>query len=124
MQNGRLQTEIQQTETHPILAVTGEIDIYTAPQFSQAVVRLISDGTLHVVVDMSGVTYMDSSGFSSLLSATKQLRPGGGALHLVGARPTVQRMLHLTRLDTVIFLHPNMQEALEATQDPSTAKPN
>ena len=55
---------------------------------------------------MSGVTYMDSSGFSSLLSATKQLRPGGGALHLVGARPTVQRMLHLTRLDTVIFLHP------------------
>lgn len=124
MQNGRLQTEIQQTETQPVLAVTGEIDIYTAPQFSQAVVRLISDGTVHVVVDMSGVTYMDSSGFSSLLSATKRLRPGGGALHLVGARPTVQRMLHLTRLDAVIYLHTSMEEALQATEQPSPMTPN
>jgi anti-anti-sigma factor len=70
-----------------------------------------------LIIDMNGVTYMDSSGFGALLGATKRLRPEGGALHLVGAKPTVERMLHLTRLDTVIDMYPTMDQAIAAARN-------
>jgi anti-sigma B factor antagonist len=121
VETGRLETEVRRTGDCPVLAIKGEIDVYSAPDFKQAVVGLIDDGTRHVILDMSDVTYMDSSGFSTLLSATKRLRPEGGALHLVGTRPTVQRILHLTRLDTVLELHPDVDDALQATERAAAA---
>jgi anti-sigma B factor antagonist len=114
--NANLETEIRRFDVCPILAVNGEIDVHTAPQFKQAVVGLITEGTRHVIIDLGGVGYMDSSGFSTLLSATKRLRPEGGAVHLVGARPVIQRMLHLTRLDTLLEVHPTLEEAVTATR--------
>ena len=116
MENPRLETNVQQSDVGPVLAVYGEIDVYTAPMFKQAVVGLVTEGIKHVFIDMNGVTYMDSSGFGALLGATKRLRPGGGALHLVGAKPTVERMLHLTRLDTVIDMHPTLDQAITAAR--------
>ena len=91
MENARLETNVQQSDVGPVLAVSGEIDVYTAPMFKQAVVGLVTEGLKHLFIDMNGVTYMDSSGFGALLGATKRLRPEGGALHLVGAKPTVDR---------------------------------
>jgi anti-sigma B factor antagonist len=119
VETARLETEVRQSEICPILAVRGEIDVYTAPAFKQAVVSLVTNGARHLIIDMNDVTYMDSSGFGTLLGATKRLRPEGGALHLVGARPTVERMLHLTRLDTVIEMHPTLDQALSAAQNGS-----
>jgi anti-sigma B factor antagonist len=120
VETARLETEVRQSEVCPVLAVKGEIDVYTAPLFKQAVAGLVTDGTKHLIIDMNGVTYMDSSGFGTLLGATKRLRPEGGALHLVGARPTVERMLHLTRLDTVIEMHPTLDQALQAAVNGGT----
>jgi anti-sigma B factor antagonist len=60
---------------------------------------------------------MDSSGFGTLLGATRSLRPEGGALHLVGVAPMVERMLHLTRLDTVIEVHGDVDQALGAARN-------
>jgi len=117
VENARLETTVQQSEVGPVLAVRGEIDVYTAPLFKQAVVGLLGEGTRHLIIDMNGVTYMDSSGFGALLGATKRLRPGGGALYLVGAKPTVERMLHLTRLDTVIDMHPTLDQAITAARN-------
>jgi anti-sigma B factor antagonist len=116
VENARLETNVRQSDVGPVLAVSGEIDVYTAPMFKQAVVGLVTDGTQHVFIDMNGVTYMDSSGFGALLGATKRLRPAGGALHLVGAKPTVERMLHLTRLDTVIEMHSTLDQAIAAAR--------
>lgn len=116
METARLETEVHQTEAYPVLAVKGEIDVYTAPLFKQAVGGLLENGATHVIIDMQGVTYMDSSGFGTLLGATRRLRPEGGALHLVGVAPMVLRMLHLTRLDTVIELHPDLDDAVGAAR--------
>lgn len=116
MASARIQTEIRCTALCPILAVNGEIDVHTAPQFKQVVVGLITGGAQHLIIDLGGVGYMDSSGFSALLSATKRLRPDGGAVHLVGARPVIQKMLHLTRLDSLVELHPTVEDAVSATR--------
>src|SRR5688572_11260193 len=101
----RLGTEIRQVSGVPVLSVTGEIDIYTAPLFKQAVVNLVSDGNKDIIIDLSGVTFMDSSGFGTLLGATKRLRPLGGGLHLVGPNNTIQRMLRLTHLDSIMRIY-------------------
>lgn len=110
----RLGIDVQKVEGCPVLMVKGEIDIYTAPMFKQAVVGLVSDGNTNVVIDLSGVTFMDSSGFGTLLGATRRLRPAGGGLHLAGANSTIQRMLRLTRLDTIMELYDTAEEAVRA----------
>ena len=81
VENLRLQTHVREDGPHPTLVVSGEIDVFTAPLFKQAVVNLVADGQRHLFLDMRGVTFMDSSGFGALLGATKRLRPEGGSLN-------------------------------------------
>jgi len=118
----RLEYNVKRVEEFPVLAVAGEIDIYTAPLFKQAVVNLVSEGNTQVIIDLSDVTFMDSSGFGTLLGATKRLRPVGGGLHLAGANNTIQRMLHLTRLDTIMRVYPTAEEAVQAVRASDAAE--
>jgi anti-sigma B factor antagonist len=119
--NLRLHTHVRSDGPHPVLVVAGEIDVFTAPLFKQAVVNLVAEGHRHLFLDMREVSFMDSSGFGALLGATKRLRPEGGSLNLIGCSKTVRRMLHLTRLDTILGVYETEQEALAAAQDRLTA---
>src|SRR5436190_12569874 len=110
----RLDYEVQRIQDLPVLCVSGEIDIYTAPLFKQAVVNLVAEGNKDVVIDLSGVTFMDSSGFGTLLGATRRLRPTGGGLHLAGPNSTIQRMLRLTRLDSIMRIYETTEEAVRS----------
>jgi len=118
----RLGIDVRQVSGRPVLFVTGEIDIYTAPLFKQSVVNLVSEGTSNVVIDLSGVTFMDSSGFGTLLGATRRLRPGGGGLHLAGPNSTIQRMLRLTRLDSIMEIHESVEAAVQSVSNGDAAK--
>jgi len=84
-------------------------------------VNLVAEGHRHLFLDMREVLFMDSSGFGALLGATKRLRPEGGSLNLIGCNRTMQRMLHLTRLDTILGMFETEEEAMAAIQGPSTA---
>lgn len=117
MENLRLQTHVRDDSRYPVLVVSGEIDVFTAPLFKQAVVNLVAAGHRHLFLDLSGVTFMDSSGFGALLGATKRLRPDGGSLSLIGCSRTIQRMLHLTRLDTILELYETSEEAMRAVAE-------
>ncbi|MFN3652758.1 MAG: STAS domain-containing protein [Armatimonadota bacterium] len=110
----RLDHNVQRVDGLPVLSVSGEIDIYTAPLFKQAVVSLVSEGNNDVIIDLSGVTFMDSSGFGTLLGATKRLRPTGGGLHLAAPNTTIQRMLRLTRLDSIMKIYEDVPSAVSA----------
>jgi anti-sigma B factor antagonist len=112
--NLRLHTDVRRDTPHPVLVVSGEIDVFTAPLFKQAVVNLVAEGHRHLFLDMRGVAFMDSSGFGALLGATKRLRPEGGSLNLIGCNRTIQRMLHLTRLDTILGVYETEEAAMDA----------
>lgn len=103
-----------------MLVVAGEIDVFTAPLFKQAVVNMVSEGHQHLFLDMREVSFMDSSGFGALLGATKRLRPDGGSLNLIGCNRTIQRMLHLTRLDTILGVFESEDEAMTAAPAAAT----
>ncbi|MES2465485.1 MAG: STAS domain-containing protein [Armatimonadota bacterium] len=107
---------IRQTRTdHGVTVVEaqGEIDLATTPQLSSALYEAAITSP-YVIVDLSAVTYMDSSGFGALLGATKKLRPDGGTLYLVGCSPNIERMLVITRLNTIFSIHSTEAEARSA----------
>lgn len=99
---------------HAVVAVYGEVDLYTAPRLQAELAGLVRDGVARVVVDLSGVDFCDSTGMNVLLSAMKRLREQDGSLELAAPRPAVLRILQVTGLDTVFSVHDNVP-ALEGT---------
>jgi anti-sigma B factor antagonist len=114
----RLETEFRDIDGIKVLDVAGEIDVYTAPQFKEAVNSVLAAGQKHLVINMANVTYMDSSGFGALLSATKRLRPSGGSVNLVKCSGAIDRILKITRLNTVFSTFESVEEAINATKSP------
>jgi len=111
----RLETEIKDIDGTKILSVEGEIDVYTAPQFKDAVNKVLAEGQKHLIINMAGITYMDSSGFGTLLSATKRLRPQGGTVSMVKCNRAIDRILKITKLNTVFATYDSVAEAISAS---------
>jgi anti-sigma B factor antagonist len=80
------------------VAVTGEIDILTAPRL-EAVLAAAVDAYDHLLVDLSGVTFMDAQGINVLLAAHRNAR---GTLRVVDASPQSARVLRITGVDHVL----------------------
>ena len=112
----RLETGLREISGMKILNVAGEIDVYTAPQFKEAVDGIIAGGQKHLIIEMGDVTYMDSSGFGTLLSATKRLKPKGGTVNLVKCNSAIDRILRITRLNQIFATYDNLDEAIQAIQ--------
>ncbi len=67
----------------------------------------------HLVVDLSRVTFMDSTGLGTLVAALNQATARGGTLSVAGASARIAHLLHITQLDTVVTLLPEAAVALE-----------
>ena len=97
-----------------VVAVTGELELATAPRLRQQVVSLIGGGRAHLVIDLSGVDFIDSVGLGVVVGALKRCRTHGGDLMVAGAVPRVRALFEITRLDEIIDLHPDLAAALAA----------
>jgi anti-anti-sigma factor len=82
--------------THTRLAVGGEIDMATADQVAERLLAIAEGGEGHVEIDMSKVTFCDSTGLKVLLDAHRTLADAGRALRLTRASPQVMRLLVLS----------------------------
>lgn len=112
----RLRTAVTEDAGVSIIKLAGEVDVYTAPDFKDAINKVITDGAKYLVIDLAEVSYMDSSGFGALLSATKRVKPEGGTVNLVYCNEAVERMLRITRLDSIFGLFNDMSCALNAAK--------
>jgi anti-sigma B factor antagonist len=100
------------TDTLGLVELTGEVDIYTAPRFKDDLVALIDDGATQVVVDLSQVTFIDSTALGVLIGGVKRLHEVGGTMRVVVATRPVERILSITGLDTVLAVFATRDEAL------------
>lgn len=96
-----------------VVALTGEVDLYTAPTFKDVVMRSIDEGARGVVVDLTDATFIDSTALGVLVSAGKRLRPGQGALAIACPDGNIRRILQITGLDGVFAIRPDRAGALE-----------
>jgi anti-sigma B factor antagonist len=96
-----------------VVSVEGELDLYTATELRDAVLALGDDGHTRLIIDLSGVPFMDSSGLGAIVGCLKRLREAGGDLALVtlpGSPPS--KLLSLTGLDRAIPTYASADEAL------------
>jgi anti-sigma B factor antagonist len=98
----------------PVLQVRGEIDVATAPEFHASLTELIGQGRAVVIVDMTEVSFIDSTGLGVLVSAEKASRAAGHELRLVVTQPHVTKLLALTGLDEVFTVVSTTQDAVNA----------
>jgi anti-sigma B factor antagonist len=89
------------TNSTAVVAVTGEVDLYTAPRLWEALDSAIAGAPRQLIVDLSGVTFLDSSGLNVLVHAHKRLKPISGSVIVRGAGEQVFKALDLTKLNNV-----------------------
>ena len=110
----KLAIEITERGGYPIVAVSGEIDLYTAPQFRDALAAVRDDAPA-LIVDLSRISYIDSAGLSALLLTYRRLS-GRGAVLCAVARPDnpgVSGVIEVTRLNSLIPIHATVEDALK-----------
>jgi anti-sigma B factor antagonist len=106
--------EILAADNVTILQLQGEIDIYTATEFKEALLRTIDGGARRVLVDLTDVSLIDSTGLSVLVSGQRRLQPLGGSL-TVACDDRIRRVLRITGLHDVFAIYASRDEALRAT---------
>ena len=98
-----------------ILDVSGEVDIYTAPQLRGQLIDLVSSGHRNLIVDMEGVGFLDSTGLGVLVGALKRVRTHDGSLRLVCTQERTLKIFRITGLTKVFPIHSSVREAIEAS---------
>jgi anti-sigma B factor antagonist len=88
--------------------ITGVQD---ADDFHHVIESILKSDYKKAVLDIKGVDWMNSTGLALLVRAYTQLREAGCRIHVAGASPAVQTVLHTTKLDSVFGLFPNVAEA-------------
>jgi anti-sigma B factor antagonist len=88
----------------PVIAVSGEIDVATAPQLRETLQGVISRGKTTIVLDLLGVTFLDSTALGVLVGALKRCRDAGGDLQVVVAEPRILKIFEITGLTSVFTI--------------------
>ncbi len=95
-----------------VLDVGGEIDVATSPELHELLSGLIESGPGLLIVNLTDVSFIDSTGLGVLVGAVRELRAGGGDLRLVVTQPHIIKLLELTGLDEVFSVLPSMSDAV------------
>jgi anti-anti-sigma factor len=100
-----------------VASLTGEIDITNADDVGTRIATAVSDDdTRHVVMDLSSLRFLDSSGIRMVIGLARQVEAGGGAVTLVVPEGSpLWRILDITRMDQIVAIHGSLQAALDGS---------
>jgi anti-sigma B factor antagonist len=98
--------------TVPVLAINGEIDLSKAPDLRERLAKIASAGATLAIVDLTEVTFLDSTALGVLVSGLKKMRAGGGDLRLVVTRPNLVKVFEITGLLDLFPLFLTRSEAV------------
>lgn len=113
MRDFRLET-VDAGADRAVLRVWGEVDVYTAPMLRERVMDLAAKGAVHVLLDMRGVEFLDSTGLGALVACLKRLRTQDGSMGLSLESERILRIFRITGLTQVFTPHPTVAAAVDA----------
>jgi anti-sigma B factor antagonist len=87
-----------------VVAVRGEIDLFTAPELKQKLTDAIEGGKTRIVVDLTQTTFLDSTALGVLIGAVKRLRTRDGALVIVNVDQNIAKTFEITGLDQIFTI--------------------
>ena len=95
-----------------VIAAAGEVDVFTAPDLDTEITAQLADGRSRLVVDLSGVSFLDSTGLGVLVKGLKGAREAGGSLHLVVTSDRIRKIFDITGLDAAMPLFDTVHDAV------------
>lgn len=113
-QAGTLQVTTSTANDRLVVNVCGEVDLRTSPQLRAALLESAQKTTGSLLVDLSGVSYMDSSGVGTMVYVKRQVERDGRRLVLVGLQPRVRSVLEITHLDKFFTIAQSIDEVTES----------
>lgn len=105
--------QVQQESGYAIVRLTGDVDLSCSPDARKAILLSLSQGQ-HTLVDLSGVSYIDSSGVASLVEGFQTARKKALRFGLIGVSEAAMSVLELARLDKVFPIHADLAARLKA----------
>jgi anti-sigma B factor antagonist len=111
-----LEIIVEQKERYTLCRPVGELDAYTVGQFRDALAELAS--TQRLLIDLSSVPFMDSSGLGALIGGIRRAREADGDVTVACSRPTLTRLLHTTGFDRIVSVEDTVEAAESALVDP------
>ena len=109
-----LSLQTREVDSRTIVAVGGEIDVYTAPKLRDKITELVADGVYDIVIDMEEVEFLDSTGLGVLVGGLKKGRAHDGTMELICSQDRLLKIFRLTGLAKVFTIHDSESAALGA----------
>jgi anti-anti-sigma factor len=103
-----------------VFHLTGLLDAFSEPVFRKVISKYVEDSSPHVILDLSSIDFIDSTGVGALVQIAKQVQTRSGVFQIV-SNPRVTQTVKLVRLEKFLSLRQSLQEALDALphQDPA-----
>ena len=108
-------TEVLFQHRSDVLALKGEIDLHVSPAITESLTSMTRKEPERIVIDLSGATYIDSSGLAALMIAMREVEAYGGTFFLAGLDETMLSILQSSRLDQTFRIFPDVDAALAAS---------
>ncbi len=106
---------IEKSEKYTVFTLNEEkLDTLIAPKLKTEFITLFQSGTVNLILDLSAVKYVDSSGLSTLLVANRLAGEANGVLILIGVNEFVGRLINISKLDSVFNILLTREEAVDA----------
>lgn len=101
-------------ENAAVITLSGEMDIYSSPRLLEEIFTLADGGRPFIVLDLSTLDYLDSTGIGAISAGRKKVRDAGGNIRLVSPSSLVTKVLRLTELEQTFQVFEGAEEALVA----------
>jgi anti-sigma B factor antagonist len=105
-----MRIETTSSSDRQVLMVSGEVDLATSPDLDVAIIAALESGTESLVIDLTNVTFMDSSGLGVIVRGLKRCREADKDLDLVISNERVLKVFGITGLDQVIPIHAAIED--------------
>jgi anti-sigma B factor antagonist len=99
-----------------VIAADGDVDMKTAPDLQAEVEQTLAGGATAVVIDLTGVEFLDSSGLGAIATARNRAGELNARLSVVCANRNALKLFHITGMDRVLTIHPTVEAATSGVQ--------
>ena len=109
-----IEIEVRNRDGSTVVAARGEVDVATAPALRDGLEEALEQDIGAVVVDLTGVTFIDSTGLGVLIGARRRCMEAGRELRVVVPEPRILKVFEITGLTELFAIHESLDPALEA----------
>ena len=106
--------QIRQADAVSLVDISGRLTSFEGPAFREAIQQLLREGKNNIILNLTGLDYLDSSGIGELVRNYLSVVKKGGAMKVVGLAPKVEEILKITQLYQVFPEFPDEESALES----------